>query len=152
MTVVRHIQIAILISLVSLSPATVLAFEEINKSYFSGLALVGYDAVSYFTEAKAVKGDKAHSLEWENATWLFASNSNRQKFLADPDSYAPQYGGYCSNQMSLGHLSDIDGEVWRIIDNKLYLFGHDAGRVRWSTQTGQRVIDADQHWRAYLER
>ena len=53
---------------------------------------------------------------------------------------------------SLGHLSDIDGEVWRIIDDKLYLFDHDAGRERWATQTGHRVIDADRHWRSYRGR
>ena len=79
-----------------------LAFEEINKSYFSGLALDGYDAVSYFTEVKAAKGDKAHSLEWNNAIWLFASNSNRKKFLVDPEACAPQYGGYCSRQIAWG--------------------------------------------------
>jgi len=54
--------------------------------------------------------------------------------------------------MSLGNLSDIDIEVWRIIDNKLYLFGHDSGRVRWASETDQRISDADQHWRSYLAR
>ena len=54
--------------------------------------------------------------------------------------------------MSLGNLSDIDTDVWRIIDDKLYLFGHDEGRVRWASETEQRISDADQHWRSYLAR
>jgi hypothetical protein len=130
----------------------VLAFEKTNVSYFGGVALGGYDAVSYFTVSKAVKGSKTYSVEWEEATWLFASDTNRQRFVASPEAFAPQYGGYCSNQMSLGNLSDIDTDVWRIIDDKLYLFGHDEGRVRWASETDQRISDADQHWRSYLAR
>ena len=54
--------------------------------------------------------------------------------------------------MSLGHLSDIDPEVWRLIDGKLYLFGHEAGRVRWATGTQRHIPEADRHWRGYLSR
>jgi len=130
--------------------APVSAFEEINMSYFGEVALDGYDAVSYFTVSKAVKGSKSYSVEWKDATWLFSSDTNRRRFTDDPESFAPQYGGYCSNQMSLGNLSDIDTDVWRIIDDKLYLFGHDAGRVRWAKETDQRISDADRHWDSYL--
>jgi hypothetical protein len=49
-------------------------------------------------------------------------------------------------------LSDIDTDVWRIINDKLYLFGHDEGRVRWASETDQRISDADRHWRSYLAR
>ncbi|MFT7673965.1 MAG: hypothetical protein ACI845_002381 [Gammaproteobacteria bacterium] len=126
------------------------AFEKVNKSYFGEVALDGYDAVSYFSAGEAVKGNKKFSVKWEAATWLFSTEVNRQKFISSPKTFAPQYGGYCSNQMSLGNLSDIDGEVWRIIDNKLYLFGHDAGRVRWKSETPQRIANANQHWRLYL--
>lgn len=135
---------------VPISPAS--AFEAINTSYFGGVALDGYDAVSYFRESMAVKGKRAYAFEWKGATWLFSSSANRQRFSADPEAFAPRYGGYCSNQMSQGHLSDIDPDVWRIIDQKLYLFGHDAGRVRWASETDQRIADADRHWRSYLER
>jgi WD40 repeat protein len=82
----------------------------------------------------------------------FSSDANRQRFAASPEAFSPQYGGYCSNQMSLGNLSDIDTEVWRIIDSKLYMFGHESGRVRWAGETGRRISDADQHWRTYLAR
>jgi YHS domain-containing protein len=133
-----------------MSAPPVSAFEEINKSYFGGLALDGYDAVSYFSQARAIKGNKSYAAEWKGATWLFSSDANRRLFTANSEAFAPQYGGYCSNQMSLGNLSDIDTDVWRVIDDKLYLFGHDAGRVRWSSETNQRISDADRHWNAYL--
>ena len=54
--------------------------------------------------------------------------------------------------MSLGNLSDIDPEIWRIIDNKLYLFGHEEGRVRWVRETDQRILDGDYYWNSYLAR
>jgi hypothetical protein len=142
----------ILVSLLILPVGTGLAFEEINIGYFNGVALDGYDAVSYFTESKAAKGNESYTVEWKDATWLFSTNANRQRFVASPEAFAPQYGGYCSNQMSLGNLSDIDVEIWRIIDDKLFLFGHDAGRVRWANETGQRILDADRHWHSYLAR
>ena len=142
----------LLILLLTTPVPPVLAFEEINKSYFSGVALDGYDVVGYFTQSEAVKGNKSYATKWKGATWLFSSDANRQRFTDDPETFAPQYGGYCSNQMSLGNLSDIDTRVWRIIDNKLYLFGHDSGRVRWASETDQRISDADRHWHSYLDR
>ncbi len=149
MQIPRFITFLLLMSLLAMH-APVSAFEEINMSYFGEVALDGYDAVSYFTVSKAVKGSKSYSVEWKDATWLFSSDTNRRRFTDDPESFAPQYGGYCSNQMSLGNLSDIDTDVWRIIDDKLYLFGHDAGRVRWAKETDQRISDADRHWDSYL--
>lgn len=150
---IRRLTPAILvISLLAMLAHPAFAFQEINKSYFGGVTLGGYDAVSYFTELKALKGDKAHGVEWKGATWLFVSDANRKRFAANPEAFAPQYGGHCSNQMSLGNLSDIDPEVWRIIDNKLYLFGHDSGRLRWTSKTSQRISDADRHWQTYLAR
>jgi len=146
------ILVFLVVPLLAILVRPAVAFDEINKSFFGDVTLGGYDAVSYFTESKAVKGDKAHAAKWKGATWLFSSDANRKRFLESPLRYAPQYGGYCSNQMSLGNLSDTDPEVWRVIDNKLYLFGHEAGRVRWANETGQRIVDADLHWRRYLAR
>jgi YHS domain-containing protein len=151
MQIPRLTPFLLLILLLTAPVPPVSAFEEINTSYFGGVALGGYDAVSYFTQSRAVKGNKSYAAEWKGATWLFSSDDNRRRFTDDPEVFAPQYGGYCSNQMSLGNLSDIDTGVWRIIDNKLYLFGHDSGRVRWASETDQRIFDADRHWHSYLD-
>lgn len=128
----------------------VAAFEEINTPTLSDVALRGYDAVAYHTEGRAVPGDKMHVAVWKDAEWRFASAANMALFESDPERYAPQYGGYCSNQMSLGNLSDIDPQVWRIIDGKLYLFGHDAGRIRWQTETSAKIEAADGYWKTFL--
>ena len=59
-----------------------------------GLAIKGYDTVAYFTEGKAVKGKKEFEYEWQGAKWLFSSTTNRDTFAADPQAYAPKYGGF----------------------------------------------------------
>jgi hypothetical protein len=43
-------------------------------------------------------------------------------FAADPERYAPQYGGFCSWGVSVGKLFDVDpANGWKIVDGKLYL-------------------------------
>jgi YHS domain-containing protein len=69
------------------------AFHEVNTDNF-GVALKGYDPVAYFTEGRAVKGTSEFSYTWHDAKWHFASAANRDRFAADPQHFAPQYGGY----------------------------------------------------------
>lgn len=59
-----------------------------------GVALHGYDVVAYFTLGKATKGDRQFSYDWQGATWHFANARHRDAFSADPQAYAPRYGGY----------------------------------------------------------
>ena len=127
------------------------AFDEVNTSFLGGLAVDGHDSTAYFQKSAPTEGAEEYVVEYKGATWRFADAKSRDLFAAAPDSYAPQYGGYCSNQMSLGNLADIDPGVWLIYDNRLYLFGHDAGRNRWET-TGipERIRDADENWWKFL--
>jgi len=61
-----------------------------------GAAIRGYDPVAYFNEDGPVKGSPENSFSYQGATWQFASAENRNKFAADPEKYAPAYGGYCA--------------------------------------------------------
>ncbi len=72
------------------------AADEIYTGIFSSKALDGYDTVSYFTDNKPVKGRSEFKTEYKDADWYFASHENLQAFVADPQKYAPQYGGYCA--------------------------------------------------------
>lgn len=67
--------------------------SKINASW-GKVAIKGYDTVAYFTEGKPVKGDKQFETEWKGAKWRFANARHLALFKADPDAYAPQYGGY----------------------------------------------------------
>ena len=84
-------------------------------------AIRGYDAVAYFTESKPVRGNKDYVVEWNGARWYFASAENRDRFEADPNKYAPQYGGYCAWAVANGYTASTDPGAWSIKDGKLYL-------------------------------
>lgn len=70
-----------------------MAFDGVNTTSF-GVAIKGYDAVAYHTENRAVKGERQFHFQWNDAKWYFISAENRDRFAADPERYAPQYGGY----------------------------------------------------------
>ena len=67
--------------------------EKVNTNVF-GVAIKGYDTVAYFTEGRAVKGKSKYSHNWSDAKWYFSSEENRDRFVTEPERYAPQYGGY----------------------------------------------------------
>lgn len=83
--------IALIAVLAAAAPA--LGLEKVNTNW-RGRAIKGYDPVAYFTEARAVKGSGNYEYRWEGSTWRFSSRKHLELFKADPDKYAPQYGGY----------------------------------------------------------
>lgn len=95
-----------------------------NSSLFAretGIAILGYDTVSYFTEGKPVKGKDEFATEWMGAKWKFSSQKNLDMFKAEPTKYAPQYGGYCAYGVANDSLVKIEANQFSIIDGKLYL-------------------------------
>ena len=69
------------------------AFDEINTNFF-GVAIKGYDTVAYHVDGRALKGKSTFAHKWNDAKWYFTTAENRDRFIADPERYAPQYGGY----------------------------------------------------------
>ena len=83
-----------LVALVLISPINIaMAFDKVNETFF-GVAIKGYDTVAYHTEGRAVKGTSEYTYKWNDAKWYFSSAENKNLFAADPERYAPQYGGY----------------------------------------------------------
>jgi hypothetical protein len=72
---------------------TAVISKRVNTDEF-GVAIHGYDTVAYHTEGRPVKGRSDFSYSWNEAVWHFASAKTRDLFAADPERYAPQYGGY----------------------------------------------------------
>lgn len=102
---------------------SLLISASIQSAVAGELAIEGYDPVAYFEMNKPVKGSKSITHEWLGKQWFFASNEHKELFIADPITYMPNYGGYCSyDPVSRGHDHEIDPTAWRIVDNELYLF------------------------------
>ncbi|KAA3629851.1 MAG: YHS domain-containing protein [Proteobacteria bacterium] len=137
--------------LVLLSGGTAAAAEEPVFSTRAG-AIRGYDPVAYFAQGKPVKGDPRFSLEYQGATWRFASAENRDRFAAEPGRYAPQYGGYCAWAVSQGYTASVVPDAWRIVNNKLYLNYSTGVQRRWSQDVPGNIAKADANWPAVLSK
>ena len=95
-----------------------------NKQYNheKGLAIQGYDPVSYFN-GKAARGSKDHAVNHQGTTYYFVSAANAATFKKNPAAYEPQYGGWCAYAMGAkSEKVSIDPKTYKIIDGKLYLF------------------------------
>lgn len=121
-----------------------LAIEPVFSSKAG--AIRGYDPVAYFTQHKAVKGQKNLSTEWQGAQWHFSSQANLDAFKADPEKYAPQYGGYCAYGVSQGYTPEIDPQAFHIHEGKLYLNLSKVVLKRWKEDIPGYIRDADKNW------
>jgi len=126
------------------------AAPSVYSESFSGLAIRGADPVAYFTESQPVKGKAEFEHEWNGATWRFSSQENLDLFAANPEQYAPQYGGYCAKAVSEGNLASIDPESWKIVDDKLYLNYSPAVQKQWSADIPSSIALGDENWSGVL--
>ena len=142
-TTIRTLLLAASLLLASAAPAAALAPVWSN---WRGLAVAGYDPVAYFTDGKAVEGSSEFTTEWKGATWRFASAAHRDQFVAQPDKYAPQYGGYCAWAVSQDHTAGIDPQAWKIVDGKLYLNYDKDVQQKWQQDVPDNIRKADGNW------
>ncbi len=125
--------------------------DPVYTGTFSSLAVSGHDPVAYFKEGKPVEGSSEHELEWNGATWRFSSAANLAAFEADPEAYAPQYGGYCAWAVSQGYTASTDPTAWRIVDGKLYLNYSLGVQRRWEKDIPGNIAKADTNWPKVLD-
>ena len=136
--------------ILSLAAGAAAALEPVFSTT-SGGAIRGYDPVAYFTEGRPVEGKSAHRFEWSGATWSFASARNRAAFEADPEKYAPRYGGYCAWAVSQGYTASIDPDAWRVVDGALYLNYSLSVQKRWEKDIPGNIAKADVNWPGLLD-
>jgi YHS domain-containing protein len=112
----------------------------------SGKAIRGYDPVAYFTEGKPVEGKDEFVYNWSNANWYFSEKQHLDLFKANPEKYAPQYGGYCAYGLSNGYKAPTDADAWTIENGKLYLNYNIEVREMWNKERKERIERADKNW------
>lgn len=109
-------------------------------------AIRGYDPVAYHTESKPVPGSPDITHVWSGATWRFASDANRKLFVADPERYAPRYGGFCAYGTSRGYKVSTQPEAFAIVDGKLYLNYSKAVQTTWNQNRPHYIDTANHEW------
>ncbi len=122
-----------------------------NLDYFEDVAIGGYDTVEYFKSAGAVLGVPEFNHQWEDATWYFVSEENRDLFAANPDQYAPQFGGYCAYAVANGATAPINPELFTIHNDKLYLNLSESVQARWLRSIDRFIRQGEANWPDVLE-
>src|SRR5512146_1805242 len=118
---------------------------EVNTDA-TGFVIRGYDPVAFFTEGRPVPGRPQFSAEYQGGTYLFATAANRDAFKANPEKFAPQYGGFCAYAVAAGKKSDIDPASWRIVDGRLYFNLNPVILEKWSKETNEYIRKSEKNW------
>ncbi|MBN9671565.1 YHS domain-containing (seleno)protein [Roseibium aggregatum] len=139
---------SVLLALTALFSASALSAsaDEITTFTKSGAAIGGTDPVAYFTEGKPVAGTDEFTAKYDDVTWKFSSAENRDKFLAEPAKYAPQYGGFCAFGAAMGFKVPVVPEAWSIVDGKLYLNNSLKVQERFETDVPGFINKATLNW------
>ena len=121
----------------------------------NGVALDGYDPVSYLEQGVARKGLQEVALNYKGVKYLFNSTKNKDLFKADPQKYSPAYGGWCAYAIANNStLMAPDPELFKVQDGKLLMFYDDFSSVftgtllkEWETDSINYYKKANQNWR-----
>lgn len=133
------------------TPSLVDAKDRIYTDWL-GIAIKGYDPVAFHTEGQPVKGSDQYDLIWQDAAWRFSSAENRNLFEANPEKYAPQYGGYCAWAVAQGTTASVDPKnSWSIINGKLYLNYSKKIKEKWEMDAPGNIQKADANWPGVLK-
>lgn len=117
---------------------------EINATT-TGLALRGYDPVSYFNGGPKAGSFKITAVH-QDATYRFVTEANKKTFAANPDAYTPAFGGYCAYGAAVGSKFDGDPTVWKIVDDVLYLNLASPVQVLWEKDLDENLVKANTNW------
>jgi len=112
----------------------------------TGVALEGFDPVTYFTETEPQRGKPDFEYYWRGVPWYFVSAANRDVFQRAPEVYAPQHGGYCEMSLARGYFSDGNPQLFVIEGVKLYLFYSAANREAFLMARQQALRNAAINW------
>lgn len=125
-----------------------LSFAALAGEFYEkdGAALDGFDAVTYFSSDRPLRGNAQFSHVYKGSTFLFASQANRDTFAAAPEKYAPQYNGYCAYGAAYGGKYDADPTAYSIVDGKLYMNKDASVQKLWQKDVPSHIQRANAKW------
>ena len=121
----------------------------------SGYAVSGYDVVSFYELAQspvgnrqpeAVPGKTSITAKYNGATWAFATEANRDRFVANPEKYAPAFDGHCAYGIAQGGKVPGNPNLWRIVDGTLYLNITPQVVGFWEKDISGNLVKAATNW------
>ena len=122
--------------------------ERVVTNRYSGLAIEGFDPVAYFTESQATPGVADFEASDSGAVWRFRNEGNRASFVAHPEVYGPQFGGYDPVDLGRGVTYAGNPRFWLVVSRRLYLFGREETRDAFAIEPARFLKDATARWPA----
>jgi hypothetical protein len=120
--------------------------ERVVVDRHTGLALGGFDPVAYFTDAQPLVGQPGFEAAGAGAIWRFRNEGNRAFFLAHPEIYSPQFGGYDPTEVARGVAIAGSPRLWLVAGQRLFLFGRAESRDAFAADPGRVLREAKARW------
>ena len=117
-----------------------------------GVAILGYDAVAYFTDSKPVKGHPRFESEYDGAKYHFVSAEHKALFDQNPAKYAPAFGGFSGYAASINRVRPVNVNLWSIVDGRLILQSTSLAVRLWNQDVRGNLERADRNWPGLVQR
>jgi len=130
------------------SAARAATTERVVANRFSGLAIEGYDPVAYFVDGAPMVGLPEFEASQAGVVWRFRNEGNRASFVAHPEVYGPQFGGYDPVDLARGVTVAGSPLFWLVTGERLYLFGREEHRDAFAADPTRFLSQADLRWPA----
>ena len=117
----------------------------------NALMLKGFDVVSYFVDNKDAMGNAQFKSDYKGITFQFANAEHKALFDREPTKYLPQFGGYCANGIVYGIPWGGDGDTWKMIDGKLYIFGGQGSKNAFLLDEKNNLTLAQKYWNEEID-
>lgn len=129
-----------------LAPAFAATTERVVTNRYSGLAIEGFDPLAYFVDHRPELGLPEFEAAQGGAVWRFRNEGNRASFVAHPDVYGPQFGGYDPVDLARGVTVAGSPMFWLIAGDRLYLFGREETRDAFAANPAPYAKEAKARW------
>jgi YHS domain-containing protein len=127
-------------------PAFAATTERIVTNPRTGLAIDGFDPVSYFVDDAARVGRAEFEFRYRGAVWRFRNPGNQAAFAAHPAAYEPRFGGYDPIAIGRGAPTPGNPEIWLIAGQKLYLFYSMETKDEFGSDPARAAAQAAARW------
>jgi hypothetical protein len=128
------------------STARAATTERVVVNRFTGLAIEGYDPVGYFVDARPEVGLQDFEASQAGAVWRFRNEGNRASFVAHPEIYGPQFGGYDAVDLARGVTVAGNPRFFQIAGQRLYLFSREENRDSFAADPARVLREANARW------
>jgi hypothetical protein len=91
-------------------------------------------------------GEPGFEASEAGAIWRFRNEGNRAFFLANPEIYGPQFGGYDPTDVARGVAVAGNPRFWLVAGRRLFLFDRAESRDAFAADPARFAREAGRRW------